>query len=250
MLINSNLLVKLQNVSVNLGGQKILSKISAQIQVGEFIGVVGPNGAGKTTLIKTILNELTFSGYIEKKPNLKLGYVPQKLAVPSDWPITVLELFQANNTHFPLWVGRPQNIKKLALELLYQTSSDKLIHQPLSKLSGGELQRVLLALALHPKPDLLILDEPVSGVDFVGGEQLCCLLSKLAAQGMAVLMINHDISVVQAHCHTVWCLNRELKAVGPPDVCLTGENLQLTYNAHISLHLHKSHTDGDNRCSQ
>lgn len=246
---NNSALVFLKEVSVTLGGQQILSKINASIRSGEFIGVVGPNGAGKTTLIKTILKEITYLGSIQYKSDLKIGYVPQRLAVPTDWPINVAELFQANYSNFPLWFGRPRKITELAKELLSHTSSTELIYKPLSKLSGGELQRVLLALSMYPKPDLLILDEPAAGVDIVGGEQLCCLLSKLADQGIAILMINHDISVVQAHCHMVWCLNRELKAVGPPDVCLTGENLQLTYNSHIALHLHQPHKDSDEKCS-
>jgi zinc transport system ATP-binding protein len=169
--------LEIRNLSVRAGGREILSEIHADIRCGEVTALVGPNGAGKTTLLLAILGLVPHTGEIrfcrdvehgEGAP--RIGYVPQRLDFDRNTPMTVQDFFALSSQRYPVVIGHSARSRKSAQESLARGGAAHLISRPLGKLSGGELQRILLALALRDNPDILLLDEPVSGVDLSGEE--------------------------------------------------------------------------------
>ncbi len=219
---------KLQDVTVKFGKEMILEKVNLHIHCGKLTAVVGPNGAGKTTMLKAILEEIPFSGslstdlrHTETHRDLRIGYVPQKLNFDPSAPVTVLDLFAASLSRRPLWLGRSGAVKSTAESALTLTRAESLIHKRVGTLSGGELQRVLLALALTPTPDLLLLDEPVSGVDPAGVELFYSMVSKLRKDHhMAVLMVTHDCGVAAEFADEMIFLNRKVICQDKPEIVL------------------------------
>ncbi len=229
------------NLSVRLGGVSILENVSAKVPMGSSTAIIGPNGAGKTTMLLALLGEVpSTSGSVKKinsdgKPP-RIGYVPQKLAFDRAMPITALEFMVLGTQRSPLWFGSRRDSRDKALELLSMVHAGTLAERRLGALSGGELQRVLLALALQQEPDILLLDEPASGVDFRGEHVFCELLEKLrASRGFTQLMVSHDLGTVTHHATHVICLNRKVAAEGPPKSVLTPENLSAVFGIHMGL---------------
>ena len=233
--------VKFENVSVKLDGNFILKQVSANIPRGSCTAIVGPNGAGKTTMLLSLLNEVPYTGSIkifrsDEKQDLRIGYVPQRFHFDRAMPVTVLEFMVMGRQRIPLWFGVTKKYREQAMELLRYVKVDGLEKRKIGTLSGGEFQRVLLALALAQKPDLLVLDEPASGVDFQGEHLFCELLEKLRYElGFTQVMVNHDLSTVTHHATHVICLNRKLAAEGPPHEVLTNENLTAIFGLHMGL---------------
>ena len=164
--------IALENVSVVRGGQTLLQDVSMHIHCGQLTVLIGQNGAGKTTLIRALLGEYAHGGTIRHVDgegrdvaHMRTGYVPQHLEFDKEMPVTVEDFLAASLTRRPVWTGVGKKTRAQVMEALKMVEGEKLLHRPLGRCSGGELQRVLLALALHPAPDLLVLDEPVSGVD-------------------------------------------------------------------------------------
>jgi zinc transport system ATP-binding protein len=218
----------LKNVSVTLRGRQILQNVNLHIHCGQLAVIIGPNGAGKTTLLRAILNELPFTGKINFSSidgrsgrSFRIGYVPQRLDIDAFSPMTVLDLFAASLSKKPLWLGVSSKIRQEAGKMLHAVEADKLINQPVGSLSGGQLQRVLLALALTPVPDLLLLDEPVSGVDPSGIELFYRMVSNLRKiYHLAIVMISHDISTTARYADRMLFLNRSVICDDKPQVTL------------------------------
>ncbi len=233
--------VAFENVTVSLGGNTILENISASVPEGSCTAIVGPNGAGKTTLLLALLGEVSSSGRIrishtDQGQDLRIGYIPQRLHFDRGMPLTVLEFMVMGWQRRPLWFGIRRKHRKRALDLLASVKMDGLKKRRLGALSGGELQRVLLALALGQEPNLLVLDEPASGVDFQGGQIFCELLEKLRhEQGFTQLMVSHDLPTVTHHATHVICLNRQVVAEGTPREVLTSETLCKIFGLHMGL---------------
>ncbi len=231
--------LEIRDLSVRLGGVEILSGIDADVRCGEVTALIGPNGAGKTTLLLAILGMVPYDGRIRfcrarehgrGKP--KIGYVPQRLDFDRNAPMTVLDLFALRSQRFPVFLGHSRNARREAAEMLERAGAAHLSSRPLGKLSGGELQRVLLALALKGDPDILLLDEPVSGVDVAGEELFCDFLEQVHRQsGFSLLLVSHDLSVVARHADRVICLNRRIVCQGAKTEMLTPENIQAIYGA-------------------
>lgn len=237
--------VSFQNVSVGSNDVKILQNINAVIPHAGCTAIVGPNGAGKTTLVLALLDEVSYTGSIEFCSNRRprIGYVPQHLAFDRGMPLTVLEFIAAFHQKLPLCFGIRRDLKKKLHDLLGETGCRHLENRPLGALSGGELQRVMLAGALSQEPELLILDEPASGIDFKGGEVCCELLERFRKQfGFTQLMVTHDLNTVMAHATHVICLNRSLIAEGEPHKVLTDSVLSLAFGPHISCSCGKEHS--------
>ncbi|MGQ9663185.1 MAG: metal ABC transporter ATP-binding protein [Kiritimatiellia bacterium] len=233
--------VTFENVTVSLGGNTILENVSARIPRGSCTAIVGPNGAGKTTMLLALLGEVPFSGRIrisraDEGRRLRIGYVPQRLQFDRGMPLTVLEFMVMGWQRSPLWFGvRPAYLAR-ARELLASVKMDGAEKRRIGALSGGELQRVLLALALGREPDLLVLDEPASGVDFQGEQVFCELLDKLRSEhGFTQLMVSHDLPTVTHHANHVICLNRKVAAEGSPRDVLTAETLTAIFGVHMGL---------------
>jgi zinc transport system ATP-binding protein len=247
--------VTFENVTVALGGNTILESISAKIPQGSCTAIVGPNGAGKTTLLLALLGEVPYTGGIrisraDEGRHLRIGYVPQRLQFDRGMPLTLLEFMVMGRQRSPLWFGVCRGYRERARELLASVKVDGLERRRIGALSGGEMQRVLLALALGQEPDLLVLDEPASGVDFQGENAFCELLDKLRRErGFTQLMVSHDISTVTHHATHVICLNRKVVAEGAPREVLTAEALTAIFGLHMGLVDSRALPNGKCSCS-
>ncbi len=215
---------KVENFGVRVGELEIFSDVNFTLQCGELTALIGPNGAGKSTLLKSILGEVSHTGTLNyfdaKGKHLRpiIGYVPQTLKFDATSPTSVLDLFMACLTWKPVWLCSAGAVREKVEKILRRVQAEYLIDRRLGALSGGELQRVLLALALEPLPDLLLLDEPVSGVDKVGMEIFYELAAKLCAdEDMAILLISHDLEMVKKYADQVILLNKRVLRRGTVD---------------------------------
>jgi zinc transport system ATP-binding protein len=214
--------IDLDRISVRRGGQVLLQDVSMHIHCGQLTVLIGQNGAGKTTLIRALLGELPHSGTIRHVdgrgldiPHLRTGYVPQHLQFDREMPLTVCDFMAASLSRRPVWTGIGKKTRALVNEALASVNADGLADQPLGRCSGGELQRVLLALALTPAPDLLVLDEPVSGIDRNGLKMfLDTLLDLRRTHHMAILLVSHDLRFVREYADHVVLLDKSVLAQG------------------------------------
>lgn len=203
----SETLLRLDGVSVQLGGRQVLAQVNLTQRRGEIVTVIGPNGAGKSTLIRAALGLIPAQGHIERAPGLRIGYMPQRLSIDASLPLTV--------TRF-LTLGGAQ--RSAAANALAEVGIPELGENPLQQISGGELQRVLLARALLRDPDLLVLDEPVQGVDIAGQTALYELIAEVRNRHRCgVLMVSHDLHWVMARTDHVICLNHHICCEGHPE---------------------------------
>ena len=217
-------LISAHDIDVEIGKKKILSGARIDINAGEIVTLIGPNGAGKTTLVKVVLGLLRPTrGEVKRKSGLRIGYVPQQFAIDPLIPLNV----------FRLMTLTVKASRARAVEALATTGVAHLIDQRVAALSGGEQQRVLLARALLREPDLLILDEPVQGVDFSGQVAIYQLIADIRSQrGCAILMISHDLHIVMAKSDRVICLNTHVCCEGhPEDVSKSPEYVHMFGNA-------------------
>ncbi|MGE4559373.1 MAG: metal ABC transporter ATP-binding protein [Desulfobulbus sp.] len=245
--------VRFQQVTVKQGGISILDAVSAMVPKGSCTAIIGPNGAGKTTLLMALLGEIGYQGKIildsgDKPP--RIGYVPQRLSFDRGMPLTVSEFMAMGFQKKPLWFGIGSAIDRHSRNVLAQVKAEHLATRKIGALSGGELQRVLLALALRQEPDLLVLDEPSAGVDFQGELIFCELLDTLRhRKGFTQLMVSHDLATVTHHATHVICLNRKVAAEGPPRLTLTNKNLTAIFGMHMGLVSSRSMPENCTVCS-
>jgi zinc transport system ATP-binding protein len=250
--------ILLDDVSVRQGGLAILSPISAGIERHSVTAIIGPNGAGKTTLLKAILGLIPYFGRVEflqpdgspRRKRPRIGYVPQRLDFDRSLPMTVSDLLAVGIQRRPIWMGVSSATRAEIRRHLEAVEADQLIDRPLGKLSGGELQRVQLALALQMDPEIILLDEPVAGVDVAGESLFCDMLQRVQQEcRLTMVMVSHDLSVVSQHATHALCINRGLVAAGPvrevltPDVltCLFGPHSMVAEIPGLSAHRHHDH---------
>ena len=218
-------------MSVVRGGQTILDKVSMHIHCGQLTVLIGQNGAGKTTLVRALLGQLPFAGSIlhvdsqgRTIPRLHTGYVPQQLDFDREMPVTVCDFLSSALTRRPVWTGIGKKTKEAVRSTLAMAQAEELMDRPLGHCSGGELQRVLLALALNPSPDLLVLDEPVSGVDMNGLKLFLDTVSHLRdTRHMAILLVSHDLKLVREYADHVVLLDKNVLTQGTPEEVFTSE---------------------------
>lgn len=244
-------LVTIEDLRVRLGGNVVLTGVDAELQRGQITAVIGLNGSGKTTLLRAILKEVPYSGRIRfhcghdhSHPTPQhIGYVPQKLNIDAQLPLTVVDLFALSLQRWPLFLGVGRQLRQRTLELLERVWKPELIDRPVAKLSGGELQRVLLALAIEPRPELLLLDEPASGVDAAHQEKFYDLIARInREEGVTILLVSHELNVVTSFAHHVLCLkDGHVECEGPPSEVLTGEKLARTFGTDRSVYVHHHH---------
>ncbi|CAA7620263.1 zinc ABC transporter ATP-binding protein ZnuC [Magnetospirillum sp. UT-4] len=203
-------LVRLDRVSLSLGGQQVLTEVSLAVEPGRIVTIVGPNGAGKSTLVKVALGLLPpEAGHVHRRPGLAIGYVPQRLVVAPTLPLSVRRF---------LAMAVPRARLADMEQSLERVGAGHVLARQVTALSGGELQRVMLARAVLRRPDFLALDEPVGGVDMTGQAELYDLIAGLARDhGSGVLMVSHDLHVVMAATDEVVCLNRHVCCAGHPE---------------------------------
>ncbi|SEQ22798.1 zinc transport system ATP-binding protein [Amphritea atlantica] len=238
-------LVEISGLSISFGNNTVIDNISMALKQGEITTLIGPNGAGKTTLVKAVLGLLTPNeGVIKRSATLRIGYMPQKLHIDTTFPLTVERFLKT--AAFASTADRHQALQSVRAE--------NLLKQSVHSLSGGEMQRVLLARALLRKPELLVLDEPAQGVDINGQTELYKLIASIRDKyNCAVLMISHDLHLVMAATDQVICLNHHICCSGHPEQVSTdpsyielfgipgAENLAL-YSHHHN-HRHDNHGD-------
>jgi zinc transport system ATP-binding protein len=245
-------LVSIDDLCVNLGGNRILRNFRAQIARAKITALIGLNGSGKTTLLRAVLKEVSYTGKIafhcghdHTHPNPShVGYVPQKLRIDANMPLTVRDLLALAMQRRPLFFGIGGGLKKKMVAMLAQVGAgEKLLDRPVDKVSGGELQRVLLALALEPDPELLLLDEPAAGIDFQDQEKFYELIARLNQErGITILLVSHDLSVVSRHAHHVLCIkDGALHCEGTPLEMINGEMLRETFGGDRGLYAHEHH---------
>ena len=196
---------KINNIGVTIGKQVILKNVNIHIHCGELTVIIGKNGAGKSTLLKAILGEIPHTGEItfldmkeNSKKKIKIGYVPQSINVERHMPTTVYDMFASYISDVPVCFKKDKKIYDEIKEHLKLFGAEKLIDKGIGNLSGGELQRVLLAIATKPLPNLLILDEPVSGIDVNGIKDFYEIINRLKTKyDMSIILVSHDLELVR-----------------------------------------------------
>ena len=241
-------LIELKNIAFGYGKTPVVKDIDLHIHPGQFAALVGPSGAGKTSLLKLILGtlqpthgQITMNGAtLQGRNKPRIGYVPQLETVDWNFPVTVGQAVLMgrirNATVWP-WPSRAE--RQLVAEMLDRLELGGLINRHIRDLSGGQQQRVFLARALIAEPDILVLDEPTSGVDMRTAENVLHLLADLNQQGMTILITTHDLNAAAAHLPWVICLNRTIIAQGPPEVVFTEAILNATYQGDMLVMRHE-----------
>ena len=214
--------LKINHITVKIGDATLVEDVSLHAHCGELTAVIGRNGAGKSTLFKAILGELPHKGEViftghdgipaEKRP--RIGYAPQSLNIDRGSPATVQDLALTYTSRWPVFLPVPGRLRRELEAHFARFAADGLLDKPAGRLSGGELQRVLLAIATRPHPDMLVLDEPVSGVDEAGLALFYELLKQLRRDDMVILLISHDLHYVRHHADRVVLLDKRVLAAG------------------------------------
>ncbi len=214
---------KISNISVKRGSKQILKNVNIHIHCGKLTVIIGKNGAGKSTLLKAILGEMPHEGSItfknknNEEKKIKIGYVPQKLDLENS-PITVYDMVASFSSNKPTFLFKSKKLYEKIKEHLKDFGADNLIDRKVNRLSGGELQRVMLGMAMMSKPDLLILDEPISGIDKNGKEQFYKKIYDLKkSNDMAIILVSHDFEYVKKYADDVILLNQVIEKEGTPD---------------------------------
>lgn len=213
--------LRVQDLSVTIGSSTILTGVDLHVHCGELTALIGPNGAGKSTLLKAILGQQEYDGIIsfsvpgQRKRSLKIGYVPQTPVFDPGDPLSVADLFACCMSKRPAFLGLSRKMRETVLECLSRVHGESLIDKRVGALSGGELQRVLLALALEPIPNILILDEPLSGVDVDGAQTLMAMLDELRqTYDLSILMTTHDFGILREYADRVFLVDKTIVCQG------------------------------------
>ena len=236
-------IVEIKAVTCGYEKQRVLTGVSLTIMPGDFVGLLGPSGSGKTTLLRTVLGavdlyegEVLVNGVATTKKRPRIGYVPQLETIDWNFPVTVQEVVMMGRTMdnklFP-WYRKEE--KDLAAEMMGRLGILDLADRHIRELSGGQQQRVFLARALISSPQLLLLDEPTSGVDIKTRDDVMHLLHDLNHDGVTIIITTHEINAVAVHLPWIVCLAGRILAEGPPSEVITTEVLWLTYGAEMPV---------------
>lgn len=230
-------LLSTQNMDVRLGGHVALRNVDFNIDAGEIVTVVGPNGSGKSTLLKALIGAVRPTrGTVDRKPGLRIGYVPQKLHIDPTLPLTARR-----------FLSLPKQRSASEIDgALARVGAPDLKDRQMSALSGGQFQRVLLARALLEQPDILILDEPTTGLDQPGSAALYTLIEEIRREtGAAILMVSHELHVVMSASDRVICLNGHVCCHGAPDVVASAPEYRALFGSgtHGALALYRHDHD-------
>lgn len=235
--MQQNSLISLENAGVYRQGRWLIRHVDLQVAQGEIVTLIGPNGSGKSTTVKGAVGLMTVDeGVARRKPDLSIGYVPQKFNVDATLPLSVERLIKLGARYSAQQVSE-------ALDLVGMSGRKK---QMVQHLSGGELQRVLLARAFISQPDLLVLDEPVQGVDYAGEAALYDLIGQFRDEtGCGVLLISHDLHVVMAKTDRVLCLNGHVCCTGTPESVMSSKQYSELFGTRAaeSIAIYRHHHD-------
>lgn len=243
--VNQNALIQLQGVGVVRDGRAILKQIDLSLAPHEIVSLIGPNGAGKSTLVKVVLGIISAdSGQVQRAQHLKMAYVPQQFKPSNSLPLRVTDLLNLERC-----------TTQHRTQIIAETSIETLLNKDIRVLSGGERQRVLLARALLRQPNLLVLDEPMQGLDLHGEAELYRYVASLPQRyGCAILMVSHDLQWVMQGTQRVVCLNKHICCSGLPDSVQAHPEYQAIFGTQRVLyhhhHDHCGHLDDPEPCAQ
>lgn len=224
-------ILEVKNLNVELGGVKILENISFEVDKGEVLVIIGPNGAGKTILLKSLLKLINYKGEIKWLQNVKIGYVPQRMDIETDIPLTVKEFLNLTSVK-----NSNEEIEKIlkAVQL-----DKKILNFGFGEISIGQRQRVLVAWSMLGKPDVLLFDEPTADIDIAGQESIYKMINNLQRNfGITIILVSHDLSVVYRYAEKVLCLNRRKICFGTPEEILQTEKLIELYGGEKAFYHH------------
>jgi zinc transport system ATP-binding protein len=223
-------ILEVKNLNVKLDNEEIIRDLSFGVKEGDILTVLGPNGAGKTVLLKTLLGLLPHKGEIKWQKEVKIGYVPQRLPFIKDIPMNIGEFFKLKK-------ASDRETKEILSSVGF---GENFLTRKIGELSSGQFQRILVAWALIRNPDVLLFDEPTTGIDIGGEETIYGLLSKLKEKkNLTVLLVTHDLSVVYKFSNYVICLNKSSICQGFPKEILTAEILQKLYGEEVKFYEHQ-----------
>jgi len=244
--------VEVRNLHVTLGGHPVLRGVNMKVPAGKLVALIGPNGSGKTTLLRSLLGLQSISaGEIRlfDKTDIRsvlprIGYVPQSLNLERSFILSVREFLALRSPTCRHWFWKSSaRVDELLRASLAEIGVESLLDRPVAQLSGGQLQRVLIAFSLLHKPELLLLDEPTAGVDTPGEQTFYELIAQIQARHqLSVILVSHDLSMVYRHASWVYALNGVVCCEGSPDQIMNEESLKQAYGIHVSpYHHHHSH---------
>lgn len=237
---NRETVLTVENLGVKFDENEVLKGLGFFVQKGDVLAIIGPNGSGKSVLLRALLDLIPYSGKIDWAKGLKLSYVPQKLNIDKELPLSVEEFLKIKSSD--------QNKIKSVLSSVGLSAEDyerghlqrHLMKQRLGWLSGGQLQRVLVAWAILDDPDVLLFDEPTSGIDIGGEETIYNLLRKLKEErNLTMLLISHDLNIVYRYANNVICINKEMVCYGIPSEVLDPAALTKLYGGEASFYKHE-----------
>jgi zinc transport system ATP-binding protein len=229
--------LEVKDMSVELGGEIVLRNMNFTVERGSVLAIIGPNGAGKTVLLKALLGLTPSSGSIKWRKGIKKGYVPQRLDIETDIPLTVMEFFSLRRDN--------PSKEKIRQALEYVQLEATILGDGFGEISVGQRQRVLVAWAVIGEPDVLLFDEPTADIDITGQESIYNMISHLNAHlGLTVILVSHDLNVVYSHAAKVLCINKETLCIGKPTEVLTPEQLQGLYGSENAFFKHRHHNNG------
>lgn len=232
-------ILRVSNLKIGSNHQLILDNINFEVKKNETMAVIGPNGAGKTTLFRALLGLIPYQGRIEWLKGIKIGYVPQKIFIDRDLPLTTSEFFYLKEKD-------KKKIEYVISAVGFEKDKhhkghlkEHILEEKLGLLSGGELQRVMIAWALLGDPDVLLFDEPTAGIDISAEETIYSLLRRLQEQkNLTILLISHELQVVYRYATNVLCLNKEKICFGPPKQTLDQKSLNKLFGENVGLYHH------------
>lgn len=234
---SSEKILEVKDLAVSFDGFNVFHDLSFEINKGEVVAIVGPNGAGKTVLFRALLGLIKHHGLVYWVKHTKIGYVPQKLFVDNQFPVSVLDFFKFKTKSKE---AITEALHSVGLNGNFKDLKNNILNKKMGELSGGQLQRVLIAWSILNKPDILLFDEPTSGIDVGGEETIYNLLHKLQTHShLAIILISHDLNIVYKYADKVLCLNKEMVCYGPPHEVLNTANLSQLYGGETKLYKHE-----------
>lgn len=231
--MENNEVLSVRDLTVKIRNEKIVDGLSFEVNRGDVLAIIGPNGAGKTTLFRALLGIIPSEGEIKWRPGIKIGYVPQRMEIETDVPLTVFEFLKLR--------GSKNFTKAKAVEALKKVSlSPEILNQGFGEISVGQRQRILIAWSLLGEPDILLFDEPTADIDIKGQESIYQLLYHLQDKfELTIILISHDLSIVYKYAEKVLCLNRRQVCFGVPEDALKPERIKELYAGERGYYQHK-----------